>query len=345
LAVIASIDEVDAWKGDGARDLAHWVSMRYGVSQWKAHRMVGASRALSGLPGLAEALASGVLGLDKVLELSRFAASETEHGLIAWGERVSVGAVRRRADREVRADVDRDVEAHDGRFLRYGFLADERRMGLEAELPVAEGARVVKAIERMAATIPAMPGEEHDLDIASRRADALVALCSAGAATPGDPDRATVVIHAQADGLASGTHGAELEAGPVLHPEVVRRYLCNARVQTVVEDPAGRVLDAGRSQRTPSAALLRQIRYRDRECRFPGCGATRFTEAHHIVWWRDGGRSDLDNLVLICSFHHRLVHELGWRLRHVAVRGHVEWFRPDGRRYRCGPAPPQRQAA
>jgi Domain of unknown function (DUF222)/HNH endonuclease len=162
---------------------------------------------------------------------------------------------------------------------------------------------------------------------------------------PGDPDRATVVIHAQADGLASGTHGAELEAGPVLHPEVVRRYLCNARVQTVVEDPAGRVLDAGRSQRTPSAALLRQIRYRDRECRFPGCGATRFTEAHHIVWWRDGGRSDLDNLVLICSFHHRLVHELGWRLRHVAVRGHVEWFRPDGRRYRCGPAPPQRQAA
>ena len=61
--------------------------------------------------------------------------------------------------------------------------------------------------------------------------------------------------------------------------------------------------------------MIRQVRYRDRECRFPGCGSRRFTEAHHIVWWRDGGRTDLDNLLLICSFHHRLVHEHGWSLR------------------------------
>jgi hypothetical protein len=100
----------------------------------------------------------------------------------------------------------------------------------------------------------------------------------------------------------------------------------------------GNVLGLGRTSREPSAWMVRQVRYRDRECRFPGCGARRFTEAHHIRWWRDGGRTDLDNLVLICSFHHRLVHEHGWSIRRE-TDGEVRWFHPDGTRYRAGPAP------
>jgi len=58
--------------------------------------------------------------------------------------------------------------------------------------------------------------------------------------------------------------------------------------------------------------MLRQLRYRDRGCRFPGCGANAFTQAHQIEWWSRGGRTDLGNLLLVCSFHHRLVHEHGW---------------------------------
>jgi hypothetical protein len=85
--------------------------------------------------------------------------------------------------------------------------------------------------------------------------------------------------------------------------------------------------------------MLRQLRYRDRECRFPGCGTRRFTQAHHIAWWERGGTTDLDNLVLICSFHHRLVHEHGWRLRREAD-GTMSWFHPDGTPYRAGPGPP-----
>jgi hypothetical protein len=84
--------------------------------------------------------------------------------------------------------------------------------------------------------------------------------------------------------------------------------------------------------------MIRQVRYRDRECRFPGCGAKRFTEAHHIVWWRHGGRTDLDNLVLICSFHHRLVHEYGWSVERERD-GSVRWRRPNGARYQAGPSP------
>ena len=124
----------------------------------------------------------------------------------------------------------------------------------------------------------------------------------------------------------------------MIHPETVRRLLCNARVQTVVENESGDVIGMGRLTREPSAWMVRQIRHRDRECRFPGCGARAFTEAHHVTFWRHGGRTDLDNLVLICSFHHKLVHELGWRLTREPD-GTVRWFRPDGRRYRAGPSP------
>jgi hypothetical protein len=183
-----------------------------------------------------------------------------------------------------------------------------------------------------------MPDEDERWDIAARRADALVAMCSSRIAGDPDPDRATAVVHARLDALIRGAGGAEIEDGPVVHPETVRCLLCNARVETVVEDPNGDAVALGRRRREPSPWMVRQIRYRDRECRFPGCGARAFTEAHHVRFWRHGGRTDLDNLVLICSFHHLLVHEHGWWLvrRHD---GDVAWLRPDGRRYRAGPSP------
>jgi hypothetical protein len=85
--------------------------------------------------------------------------------------------------------------------------------------------------------------------------------------------------------------------------------------------------------------MVRQLRYRDSGCRFPGCGARRFTQAHHIVWWGDGGPTGLDNLLLVCFFHHKLVHEHGWSLRRDAG-GDVAWLRPDGSTHRAGPDPP-----
>jgi hypothetical protein len=183
-----------------------------------------------------------------------------------------------------------------------------------------------------------MPGEEDEFHADARRADALVGLCSARLASDPDPDRATVVVHARLDGLRDGNGGCELEDGPVVHPETVRRMLCNGRVQTVVEDADGNVLGLGRMTREPSPWMVRQVRYRDRGCRFPGCGARRFTEVHHLRWWRHGGRTDLDNLALICSFHHRLVHEHGWTVR-LEADGELAWRRPDGTRYRSGPSP------
>ena len=126
----------------------------------------------------------------------------------------------------------------------------------------------------------------------------------------------------------------------MIHPHTARRLLCQGRVQVVVEDQDAQPVHLGRITREPPAWMLRQLRYRDRECRFPGCGARRFTQAHHPVFWEHGGPTDLDNLILICAFHHRLVHEDGWSVR-WGEGGTVWWLRPDGTRYRAGPGPPR----
>jgi HNH endonuclease len=83
----------------------------------------------------------------------------------------------------------------------------------------------------------------------------------------------------------------------------------------IFEDVGGNPRWVGRLFRDPPAWMMRHLKYRDRECQFPGCGARRFTQAHHIVWRENGGPTDLDNLILICFFHHRLVHEYGWAIR------------------------------
>jgi hypothetical protein len=339
LRAVAEICRTGAWRGEGARDAAHLLQMRYGISAWKANRWVGAAHALERLPLLSRALEAGEIGIDKALELSRFATPETEQKLIRWAREVSCRAVRERADRSVRADIATDREAKAARFLTWWWMAEDRRLGIHAELPPAEGAVVLRAIERVADTLPQMPGEEGPAFVDARRADALVALCSARLATDPEPDRATVLVHTTAEALARGT-GSELEEGPVLHPETVRRLLCTARVQMLVEDPKGDVVALARMRREPPAWMVRQVRYRDRGCRFPGCGTRAFTQAHHIRWRRQGGRTELENLLLLCSFHHRLVHEDGWRVRRDP-EGVVRWFRPDGAGYRAGPDPPR----
>lgn len=268
-----------------------------------------------------------------MVELCRFATTETEARLIAWALEVSSGAIRRRGD--LLGRVGREEAAEDDRARRLAWWwSDGGRFGMEADLPAFQGAVVAAALERMAAEVPTMPDEEGPLYAEARR-DALLALCMAGGGS--DPDLATVVIHVRAEDLASGA-GGEVEGGPVVHASSVERLLCSARTQVVAEDRLGDVVGLGRATREPSSWMRRQVRYRDRGCRFPGCGARRFTQAHHVTWLSQGGRTDLDNLLLMCTFHHRLVHEHRWTVER-SPGGEVRWARPEGIRYRAGPAP------
>jgi HNH endonuclease/Domain of unknown function (DUF222) len=101
----------------------------------------------------------------------------------------------------------------------------------------------------------------------------------------------------------------------------VRRIGCDAGISRVITDPASVPLDVGRESRTVTAGQWAALVARDRGCAFPGC--TRPSEwciAHHIVHWADGGRTDLDNLVLLCGYHHRVVHHGGWQVIMAADR-------------------------
>jgi hypothetical protein len=224
---------------------------------------------------------------------------------------------------------------------------------------------IISAITRESEQVPVMPGEEDPVYIDARRADALMGILSTRVASDPDPDRATVVVHVSAETLmgggsprtSGGTTGphvaaavasgpriagswAEIESGPVIHPEAARRLCCTARIQAMIEDANGEAIAMGRVSRDPSAAMMRQLKFRDRHCQFPGCGSTRYLQAHHIRWWSSGGTTDLDKLVLLCTFHHKLVHEHGWRLTRDPD-GTVRWFHPDGTPYRAGPSPPR----
>jgi len=336
----AAVDEVDrtgAWADDGARDLPQWLWMRYGMSDWKARRLIETAAALPHLPAVSRALDRGELGVDKVVELARFAQPDTEDGLIPWAQKVSAARIRHEADVARRGEPDEAANDDAMRSVTWAFRDEGRRFELHADLPAAQGAVVATAIDRVAASVPEMPHEHGGIHLPARRADALVGLCSARLADDPDPDRAMVVIHARVGTSEVGT-GAEVEGGGVAQPSTLERLLCAARVETVHESSDGRVIGMGRITRVPPPWLLRQVRYRDGGCRFPGCGTKAFTQAHHIVFWREGGATDLDNLATLCSWHHKLVHEYGWWIKGSA-QGDLRWYRPDGTPYVAGPAP------
>ena len=129
------------------------------------------------------------------------------------------------------------------------------------------------------------------------------------------------------------------EAGCIhVSAETARRMACDAAMVTMRHGPGGEILDVGRRTRTIPPALRRALAARDRQCRFPGCGNRR-TDAHHIEHWADGGRTALDNLVLLCRRRHRAVHEEGFRVT-LDAAGDVHFLRPDGRPLAEAPAAP-----
>jgi hypothetical protein len=94
-------------------------------------------------------------------------------------------------------------------------------------------------------------------------------------------------------------------------------------------DAQGAVLDIGRRSRAIPAAIRRALWIRDHGCRFPGCFNERFLHGHHVEHWLHGGRTSLDNLVMLCSFHHRQIHEGGFSVQ-LAADGEVEVRAPGG---------------
>jgi len=114
-------------------------------------------------------------------------------------------------------------------------------------------------------------------------------------------------------------------------PEIARRLGCDSQVRLMVTDSQGNPLTEGPQTRVPSRAQRRGLNKRDNNtCQFPGCDTTRRLHAHHVVHWVNGGPTELENLILLCSFHHHTVHEGGWNITTTAIPGKFAFINPEG---------------
>ena len=203
-------------------------------------------------------------------------------------------------------------------------------------------------------------GDLDELD-GAQTAESNAALRGAPAATPGAKaenaanmsarvgsgtraERYQVMVHCDAATLAAeGEPGRSDLDGIRVSAETSRRMACDAAVVAMVHAKDGSMLNVGRRTRTIPPHIRRALDERDRGCRFPGCGC-RFTEAHHVKHWADGGETSLRNTLLLCRRHHRAVHE--GRVK-VSVNGDatVLFFTPKGSMLVDAPSRPAPWAA
>ena len=213
------------------------------------------------------------------------------------------------------------------------FPDEEGMYVVNGRLTPEVGALLMRAVEAASDSLYREKGpkrvsyETSFEDAAHRRADALglIAERSLAAgfgenapASGTKAERYQVLLHVDAETLKEdgGLGQSELEDGTRVSYETSRRLACDASVVRIGHARDGSVLDVGRKTRTIPPSVRRALEVRDRGCRFPGCGL-RFTDAHHIKHWADGGETKLENLLLLCGHHHRLLHEEGWK---------VEWW-------------------
>ena len=323
LELVREFDIRQGWRPYQFNNCAEWLNMKCGIVVGTAREKVRVASALFDLPRISRAFASGELSYSKVRSLSRVATPHNEAQLLEYAQQATAEQVQRRCQQMHNADraaSTRDVkEIHRGRFLRRS-VDGSGRMTISIELTEEAGALVMAALERAMAEADASRDAstaEDEASFPARQADALVDMARAylagdSAKTASPADHYQVVVHVDEAALrAEPAEGARSD----LPIESVRRLCCDAGVVVVTEDDKGNPLDLGRKHRVVQPALRRALIARDRHCCYPGCAHTRWLEAHHVMHWIDGGKTNLDNTLLLCSAHHRRLHEGGFRIK------------------------------
>jgi hypothetical protein len=369
LLMVAEFDEREGWGGPGIKSCAHWLSWQCGLGMGAAREHVRVARALRRLPLTAAAFGEGRISYAKARALTRVAEPATEATLLDFAVTVTASQTER-ALREVRRADRPDPRTVAERRQFDTWWDDNGMLVVRARLSAEEGADFLTAVQGRAERAARRERAEAkrvaarcdlttvDRDIArryeepqgrlaaeqatARRCAALASLARDAAHVgrrAGDPPRREVVVHADTAVLAEDAAAgkAYIEGGPALSAATVRRMLCEATVLTMLEN--GREpLAVGRKRRRATRAQRRALLRRDGGCARPGCPENRpeRLHAHHIRHWLFGGRTDLNNLVLLCDADHGLVHDLDLvmtrrdgRLIVLDAHGRRVWGRSD----------------
>lgn len=333
LRLVAEFDGAGGARRWGFRGTAEWLAWRCGMDARTARDHVRVARRLAEWPELRDAFAAGALSYSKVRALARVAPGDDAAVLIERARACTAGQLERevRARRSApSADVGVANAVHASRFLTWEWEEDGS-LRLHGRLSPEEGAALIEVLDTAAEALhPAVVGDDGDAGpgegtgsrppLGARRADALTEIALTGA------PRAHVVLHADAESLAcTAGPGAPragvvcaLEDGPAVPSDTARRLACDGEIDDGL----------GRRRRVVSPSLRRSLERRDGGCCFPGCDRRHGLHAHHIEHWAHGGRTDRDNLVMLCRFHHRMVHEGGFEI--VPAPEGPAFLRPDG---------------
>ena len=198
------------------------------------------------------------------------------------------------------------------RSLRMRRDRERNLMTITVELPLESGELLDKALDKArdddALEIPDLV----DTSWSVRQADAFVNVLNGylSGQTGRNSDNYLVTIHVDASALA----GAEGRAAVPL--ESVKRHCCDGHAVVITETSEGEPLGIGRRSRLIPTSVERAVRARDNNgCVFPGCSNRRFLNCHHIEHWAQGGETGVENLMLLCTKHHTLVHEGGFKIQ------------------------------
>ena len=306
---------------DGSRSLSEWTAARLDIGLENARQRVRTMRRTVDRPELRDVLESGETTFDRVEALSRIS---DDVGLL---EHLDIAGVRREAVKRARLTAAEEFRTGDDRFLVMQPSLDESWWKLWGGLDGPSGAIVDKVLSEKADDLPALPDGSTG-DSSWRRATALVEL-----ALNDDPPPAQVTVFVDAREAAStdGETGVVLEAGPKVGRQALQAILCDATSEVIARTEDGVPMTYGRQLRTAPPALRRAIIHRDGDrCAADGCDSRYRLEVHHRTPWSQGGRTDPDDLVTLCWFHHHVVvHERGFELYSHPDHGRIRFRKPD----------------
>ena len=244
----------------------------------------------------------------------RVARCDYEKELLAFALKSTAARVEERC-RELRCGTSDSLNdakrAHALRSLRIIRNPNRSTMTLTVELPLEVGELIDKALDRARDDAPGPEFAEESWS--ARQADALVAIVRSyldgdSKSSTSNPENYQVTVHVDQAALIGGSGRSGL---PI---ESVKRIACDSDKVVILEIGTGEPLSVGRKTRVVPAAIKRALWSRDKGCTFPGCTNKRFVNAHHIRHWSAGGETALENLMLLCTRHHRLVHEGGFSI-------------------------------
>ncbi|MGH8135023.1 MAG: DUF222 domain-containing protein [Steroidobacteraceae bacterium] len=342
LSLIAEFDRRQGWAEWGVKSCAHWLNWKCGIDLGAAREKLRAALSLEQLPNISAAMAAGKLSYAKVRAMTRIADQSNEayllnialHGTASQVEKL-VRSYRRAKESQ---ELTREAAQQRNQSL-WWFHEPDGSLTIKGRLPAEVGALFFKALQAAEDSIPRPDvSAETSLDpfhtTGARRVEALSRIAesflASGPQELSGGDRQQIVVHVDVQSLKHDHAGrCELEHGPSLAAETARRLSCDASLIAIIESEQGEPLNVGRKTRTIPPAIRRALNSRDRGCRFPGCGFTRYVDGHHVKHWVHGGETKLSNLVTLCRFHHRQVHE-GRVVVQILDDGAFRFIRPNG---------------